>query len=436
MRILLLTHGLPPESIGGVEQHVEGLSGALHALGHEVHIFARSSSTAAPQGALLDTRPGPIRITRAVYRWEGVRDLPSTYDCEPMATTLAAFLQQRRSAGEWFDVAHVHHLIGLSTQAMKVLRDHGLPVVLTLHDYWLACPRGQMWHPDETACTRFEPDRCGACLQLTFPHWVTPAAGPGVASALHQRALATIAAADRLVVPSARAIAPFVLLGVPVERFLVVENGVDTARLEALPPPACGPGPLRLGYLGTLLPSKGLHVLLQAVQQQPRGSVELSVFGNAVSYHGDDRYPLRCFGSLRPGDAIHYHGPYQTAELPALLSGVDVVCAPALWHEAFGLTIREALAAARPVLLSRIGGLQDAITDGVEGRLLPPGDVAAWAAAIAALAQDRPALRRMAQHCRGRARSFAAMAQDLLRVYGDLTGGHAAQAGTAGTGQP
>jgi glycosyltransferase involved in cell wall biosynthesis len=276
-----------------------------------------------------------------------------------------------------------------------------------------------MWSVHEQTCATVEPVRCGDCLHRTFPHWVTAAAGPAQAAALHERALATLARVARLVVPSARAIPPFAALGVPAARFTVVANGVDTEALQALPPPACGPGPLRLCYLGTLMPSKGLHVLIDAVQRLPRGTVRLAVHGNAVSYHGDDAFLLRCFQRLRPGDDCHYHGPYATAELPAILQGADVVCAPALWHEAFGLTVREALAAARPVLVSRVGGLQDAVADGVEGRVLPPGERDAWARAIAELAADRAAVRAMAARARGRARGFLAMADDLLRVYGE-----------------
>ncbi len=128
-------------------------------------------------------------------------------------------------------------------------------------------------------------------------------------------------------------------------------------------------------------------------------------------------YPLRCFQRLQPGAGVSYHGPYALGELPHLLAGIDVLAAPALWHESFGLTVREALAAGRPVLVSRVGGLQDAVQDGKEGLVLPPGDVPAWTAALARLAADRGLVQRMAGAARARARGFAAMAADLLAVY-------------------
>ena len=120
-------------------------------------------------------------------------------------------------------------------------------------------------------------------------------------------------------------------MGIDPASISVVENGVDTEALDSLPLPSFGPGPLRLGYLGTVMPSKGLHVLLDAVLQQPEGSVELHIYGNAVSYHGDDTYLTRCFQRLIPKARVHYHGPYTTSRLPEILGNLDVVCAPALW---------------------------------------------------------------------------------------------------------
>lgn len=428
MHILQLAHGLPPDSVGGVEQHVDGLARALAADGHRVHVYARSSLPGRPQGEAQPTLDGNPSITRVAFRWEGVRDLASMYECEPMARSLDAFLVDQRHRGYAFDVAHVHHLTGMSTSSLRVLRSHGIPVVLTLHDYWLMCPRGQMWHRREEVCERVEPQRCGECLAATFPHWISAANGAIESAALHARAKEILATATRLVIPSARAIPPFAELGVAADRIAVVENGVDTEALGVLPAPSCGPGPLRLGYLGTVMPSKGLHVLLDAVLKLPRGTVELHIHGNAVPYHGNETYHTRCFFKLQPGSGVHYHGPYATTELPSILAGLDVVCAPALWQEAFGLTVREALAAGRPVLVSRIGGLQDAVADGEQGLVLPPGDVAAWAAAISALAGDRGRVRRMSQRARPRARGFSAMAQDLLAVYRSAAAAGAAHA--------
>ncbi|MCC7396081.1 MAG: glycosyltransferase family 4 protein [Planctomycetes bacterium] len=417
MRILLLCHGLPPDSVGGVEQHVDGLARALVAAGHVVDLYARASLPGVPQGERRVTATGNPTVVRVAYRWETVRTLDEIYSSPPMATALADFLAERAAAGVRYDVAHVHHLTGMATGSLQVLQAAGVPTVLTLHDYWLFCPRGQMFHQRGHACETATPARCGECLQATFPFWLGDQDRESKAAAVQQRALAELALPHTLVVPSERALPPFVALGVPRARFEVVENGVDVERLRQLPPPAAGPGPLRLAYFGTVMPSKGLHVLLDALSRLPRGTATLAIHGNVVPYHGDESYATRCFARLAPGAAVHYHGPYGLDELPRLLAEIDVLAAPALWHEAFGLTVREALAASRPVLVSRIGGLQDAVRDGEQGFVLPPGDVAAWAQAIERLAKDRGLVRRLAAAAPARARGFAAMTADLLAIY-------------------
>ncbi|MBM3963342.1 MAG: glycosyltransferase, partial [Planctomycetes bacterium] len=164
MRILLLCHGLPPDSVGGVEQHVDGLATALVRLGHDVELYAREGTPGPAQGTLRLAAEGNPRTTRATYRWEGVHDLPAMYAAEPMAAALRDFLAARRAAGYAFDVAHVHHLTGMSVDSLDVLAAAGVPTVLTLHDYWLFCPRGQMFHADEEACATATVERCTGCL--------------------------------------------------------------------------------------------------------------------------------------------------------------------------------------------------------------------------------------------------------------------------------
>jgi glycosyltransferase involved in cell wall biosynthesis len=417
MRILLLCHGYPPDSVGGVEQHVSGLAEALARAGHAVEVFARGNLPGRAQGEHETTVEGNPTVHRVAYRWEGVDSLDAMYACRPMADALSTFLRGRAAAGVHFDVAHVHHLTGMSVDALQALAQARVPTLMTLHDYWLFCPRGQMFHHREQACETAPVARCADCLHRTFPWWVRSADDHAPVERLQARARDALALPWRLVLPSARGLDPFLALGVPRERFVVVENGVDTERLERLPPPAAGPGPLRLGYLGTVMPSKGLHVLLAAMARLPVGAATLDVYGNAVPYHGDWTYLTKTFAGLSPGHGVRYHGPYGLGDLPRILDGIDVLAAPALWHEAFGLTVREALAAARPVLVSRVGGLQDAVEPEVQGLVLPPGDVPAWAAAIARLAGDRDLVARMSRSARTRARGFVAMADELTVLY-------------------
>src|SRR5690606_19503999 len=91
MRILLVSHGLPPDSVGGVEQHVSGLAQALVAQGHDVAIFAREHGPERDQGTFHKTSPegSNPEVFRVAYRWQGCDSLAAMYTSEPMAQAMA-----------------------------------------------------------------------------------------------------------------------------------------------------------------------------------------------------------------------------------------------------------------------------------------------------------------------------------------------------------
>jgi glycosyltransferase involved in cell wall biosynthesis len=74
---------------------------------------------------------------------------------------------------------------------------------------------------------------------------------------------------------------------------------------------------------------------------------------------------------------------------------VDVVVVPSLWYEAYSFLVSEAFAAGLPVLASRLGALADRVRDGVDGLLLPPGDIMAWRAAMQRLLDEPDLLPRL-----------------------------------------
>jgi glycosyltransferase involved in cell wall biosynthesis len=161
----------------------------------------------------------------------------------------------------------------------------------------------------------------------------------------------------------------------------VVPSGVELP--EAVGAPA---EPPHILYAGRLSEEKGVLELVEATAGLPRVIV------------GDG--PLR----VRVDGAIGFVPP---AELGAYYVRAAIVCVPSR-REGYGLAAREAMAYGRPVVASAVGGLRDAIEDGVDGLLVPPRDPAALRAALERLLAD-PALRaRLGAAARSRAeRAFS-----------------------------
>jgi glycosyltransferase involved in cell wall biosynthesis len=103
----------------------------------------------------------------------------------------------------------------------------------------------------------------------------------------------------------------------------------------------------------------------------------------------------------------------------ALLHRADVFVHPATWEEAFGLTLVEAMASARPVIASRVGGIPEIVEDGVSGRLVTPGDPVALRAALDELVSSPELRERLAKH--GRARVVERFSMDrCVRAHLDF----------------
>jgi glycosyltransferase involved in cell wall biosynthesis len=165
----------------------------------------------------------------------------------------------------------------------------------------------------------------------------------------------------------------------------VIYAGVETS---SHPPATVAPlGPLKLGVLARLIPLKNVESLIQATAHLADMGIEVQT---EIAGSGPSESSLRdLVASLGVAESVRFLG-WRT-DVGRLLAAWDLLVIPSL-EEGFGLSALEAMAAARPVVASRVGGLSELVVDGVTGRLLPPGDTDALVRCIAELAVDRQRL--------------------------------------------
>ncbi len=213
-----------------------------------------------------------------------------------------------------------------------------------------------------------------------------------LARRLGRRVLATTSVA--IAVSPAAAAYHSTALGVPASRFEVVPNGVEVARFSTATPLPRVTDPARptLAFVGRLEPRKGLAVLLEAFSRLRADHPGLRVL---VVGDGDERdRALEAVPAAARGDVLLL-GRVPADEVPQVYAASDLFVSPALGGESFGIVLLEAMAAGRAVVASDIPGYRSVLTDGQEGRLVPPGDVTALAQAIDRYLRD-PAARRAA----------------------------------------
>ncbi|RMF81489.1 MAG: glycosyltransferase family 1 protein [Planctomycetota bacterium] len=189
-------------------------------------------------------------------------------------------------------------------------------------------------------------------------------------------------------------------------RCATLPNGVDPGRFDCGAPPANSKLVL---FVGRVSPEKGLHDLLDAFvivrrrhpearlrivgPQTPAPFEYLAALGDAeltaaLAPHYESDYLASLRRRAEPcGDAVEFAGPRPHEELPRHYAEAAVVVNPSL-SEAFGMSLIESLAAGRPVVATRVGGMTEIVGDEAVGRLTPAGDPAALAEAICDLLAD------------------------------------------------
>lgn len=408
MKILVVVHGYPPAAVAGTEICAQRLCVALKGMGHDVSVIAREEQFGYPEYKIMRDKRDGIPVMRIVNNFTKLSER-HMYDYHPRIEEIFEEELLRLKP----DLVHVQHLAGASWGIPATVKKHGIPLVVSLHDYWYACERVQLLRPDGTICPgpkdglscsyycahgalsfmasaaierlKWRLGLIGALpgekIALRVLAAVQPIAMPRRTKRLRRtyagrcaRLLQNLDKADILISPSEKAREIYGALGVHKERIAVIPHGappLPEARAGSSTNEYDGKRPLVVGYVGTVMPHKGVATLLKTIRGFRPDRVVLRIYGRP--------YPQRFAGFIMkaikrfPRGQVEIQGMYQPDELPRIMAGLDVVAIPALWHETFNLVLWEAWASKLPVIASRVGALSDFIKEGVDGLTFTPG---------------------------------------------------------------
>ncbi|PIE25637.1 MAG: hypothetical protein CSA62_00535 [Planctomycetota bacterium] len=398
MRILHVISGYLPQDSGGTQLHLRDLAHALGRLGHESQVFTRLAGDEFEHLELSHSEWEGVAVTRMTNNFADVSDFTMLFAHEGIDARFRECLEAVQP-----ELVHFHHVTCVATSMISVAKERGLPVVMTLHDYWTQCPRGQRIHPDTLeVCESLDRRRCASCLHQMWPHLLPDDGQQGFWARLFGQSTASLrklawweeymraelSRCEALIAPSRFHRERFVEWGLPADRCVALPHGLPKAELLAEPR---GEAPIRkIGFIGSVIPSKGVHVLAEAFGRLDRPDLSLEIHGEILDFHGDDSYRQE-LERLADGKPMHLHGRYENRKLPEVLAGLDCLVIPSLWWESFCLTAREGAIAGLPVVASCIGGITDAVTEGI-ALGFEPGDVAGLVAVLTRLL-DEPELR-------------------------------------------
>ncbi|HEU4973451.1 MAG TPA: lysylphosphatidylglycerol synthase domain-containing protein [Baekduia sp.] len=360
---------------GGVTRHIEALQGELAALGHDVRVLspvdpADRRSARMHRGAMPQDRELPdwlVPLGRTI-------GFPANGAVSNLSSTPPGLFRLRRELERGgYDVVHLHEPVA-PTLGWDALMSCPAPLVGTFH--------------------------CYSANQLT--NGVAVAMG---ASRRMNRLRVRIAVSEAAAWTGRRFYGG---------HYRIIPNGVAVPEHIAVEAEARAERPLQVVFVGQAVERKGLPVLLRAFEAlREHVPAELTLVGATP----EEVEPLLLDGR----DGITVLGRVDDDTKVRVLREADVLAAPSLGGESFGMVLTEAFAAGTPVVASDIAGYAGVVTDGHDGLLVPRGDAAALGEALRGLALDPVRRLELARNAAQTARRYAwpQVAAEVLDAYED-----------------
>ena len=381
----MISEHASPLGEGGQQTHVADLSIALAELGHEVRVYTRRDDPAVADEV---TTPGGIRVVHVPA------GPPHAVPPDLLLAHMGEFarrLEELWRGGTWApEVVHAHFWTsGLA--AVTAARRLGVPVVQSFHELGEINTAGDG-----------KPSRSG-----------------------YERALGR--AVDQVVAQSQDEVRGLVRIGVPRTQLTVVPTGVDSERFTPDGPAVeRDPARPRILSVGRLVERKGFGDVIQAMRFVP--GAEVVVIGGPAP----DQLPadpgarkLRALAEkLQVADRFRLVGRVPSADMPRWYRSADLLVA-APWQEELDASALEAMACGVPIVGTAVGGLTEAVVDGLTGDLVPARDPRALGGALRRLVNDKVRRFAYATAALDRARqaySWKRVAAQVGSVYAAVAG--------------
>ena len=393
MNILLLTSFFPPFHTAGTEKRTLGYASQLLDMGHEVQVICAGNWNTGSQywNGIREENYQGILVKRIDLNWTLAPD-PNEY---LYRNPLIAKHLEKWVAEINPDVIHITSCYTLSASVIEVINGLNIPMVLTLTDFWFICPKHTLLRFDDTLCDgRTSIHECLDCLlagnntyqrmrpllntglAASWVEWVSR--HPNISNKRGLRGMALdigdrkaylqsmISIPEVVVAPSSYLRDVFAEAGVSRE-IRVIPSGHDLSWLLPITQKEIT-DVINFGFIGQITPIKGLHVLLDAFKKNlGQKKTRLLIFGP------DDQESIYR-ESIRQAingheQSIFIRGAFPHDQLGKILSEIDMLVVPSVWHENNPRVIQEAFAVQTPVIASNVGGMAEFVKHDDNGLL-------------------------------------------------------------------
>jgi len=398
MHIVIANQWYPPESgWGGVAMYNHTVAHAYRALGHEVTVVARRNDPHTP--AYSETDGIRIRrlLTRDHYYW---RWAPVAGYYSRAAQQLSYSWRVRRTLKRLHQTQPIDivEFAEINAEGYFFARAPWVPFVVRCHTPTFVL-RDSL-QPDEFS---FDTKIISACEKkmIQDAHALT-APSSDMARRIAQ---ATGIASEKVTV-------------VPNPLSLHVNGNADGSK------PKGAENELTVLYVGRIERAKGILVLAKAIpeiiKRVPQARFLIAGYDRPTARGTSQRAEIEQQFAAGAAANVEFLGAIEQTKLPSLYERADLCVVPALQYESFSYTCAQAMAAGKPVIATRIGGMSETVEDGITGLIVEPDNADELAEAVVDLLKDRE--RRVNMGCAGREKVLREfdpfkVAQENLLVY-------------------
>lgn len=390
MKILQVVHGFPPKQRAGTELYTYYLSKEL-AKKHEVHVLYPSFEdikrvTLSPfKRENINHHELRLPNNRVKTFWS-LLFLENTYINEKIEKVFRSLVKELNP-----DIIHFEHLIGLSANLIDIAKELDVPSVFTLHDYWFICPNIQLLKYDYTICEGPEPSKCQNCwierksclIANRFKKYYLPKSLSKTISELVLRVfnpvekfekrtrylISLLQKVDKIIAPSKFLRDIFIKHGIQKDKIIYSENGYNLDVFNGFKKKRRKSNKIIFGFVGSIIPAKGVHVLIDAFVKVPEDKAELRIYGN---YDPKSEYVRKILTKIKGKRNIKFVGKFEDVREPYY--EIDVLVFSSIWYENCPLVLAEARATRTPVIASNLGAIPEFVEDGRTGLLFEPNN--------------------------------------------------------------
>jgi glycosyltransferase involved in cell wall biosynthesis len=383
LKILYITNGFPPQRWAGTETYTAGIAKGMQQNGHTVQVLCCGSWDEGVDywnGYKEDVYNG-IPVRRLDINWKKAPD-PNRYlyNNPFMSRYLDQYLKEIKP-----DLVHITSCETLSASVIESVKNNNLSLVLSLTDFWFLCPRINLLHGDGSNCNGItNPWDCLRCLLIDqkvyqLPKRILPeplvermlttvSKYPGITRYRGLRGLALnieerksylrqmFSLADVRLTASQFVKDTHIMNGFD-NPILVHPYGHDLTWLEKYNGKKSS-AKLQIGFIGQIIHSKGVHILIEAARQLNSSfgdQIAFLIYGNLQK---DPEYGTQLQVLAEEIHNIELCGTYERKDSSEVYSRLDVLAVPSLWYD-FPLVIYEAFATQTPVIATNLGGMAE-----------------------------------------------------------------------------